>query len=465
MAEASDVVIVGSGVAGLTAAIAAGDAGARVLVLEKAPIHRRGGNGRFTGGGMRHVGPGYSEQDYFNELMDSSRLRADPDLCQVLAGNSADTIKWLAQVGVKWYRPTTVSDAQAPSPIYHTRMSGSRTFALGAGEGLIEMLIASAEKRGVKILYETKAVEILLNAQARIEGIRAKSPDGFSTIKCKAIVLASGGFESNTEMRVSYIRPDGDELIVRGTRHNTGEGLTMALEIGAQPYGQFAGYDSTIMDARTPRVEGGATNVNNHPFTVIVNKYGKRFINEGLDFHEKMHSFGRFMFNQDGHVAFCIFDTKIKDLVIRYSPSDRHRSPPLVADSLEDLAKQCEVDPAQLVRTITEFNRAVQPGNFDHLILDGKHTKGIDPPKTNWALEVDTPPYYAFPVTGGITFTFGGLKVSGDAQVIDVDDKPMPGLFATGEILGGFYYDFYLGATGIMRGALFGRIAGQSAAG
>ncbi|MBI2861477.1 MAG: FAD-dependent tricarballylate dehydrogenase TcuA, partial [Chloroflexi bacterium] len=437
MAETSDVVVVGSGVAGLTAALAAADSGERVSVLEKAPYERRGGNGRFTGG-FRCVTSAYPQQDYFNDLMNMSNGRADPYLCEVMVANSADTIKWLGQVGVKW-------DVADHAVEYYV-MVGRRDVpqVLGGGEALIDTLITSAEKRGVKILYEAKAVEILLDARARVEGVRAKLPGGFTNLKCKAIVLASGGFESNTEMRVRYLRPDGDELIIRGTRHNTGEGLQMALDIGAQPFGQFAGYDSTIMDARTPRVEGGSTNIRKQNLAVIVNKYGKRFINEGLHFHEKMHSFGRFMFNQDGHVAFCIFDSKIKDLS-RYSSVDRHRIPPLAADTLEDLAKQCDIDASQLVRTITEFNRAVQPGNYDPFILDGKCTKGIDPPKTNWALEVDTPPYYVFPVTGGITFTFGGLKVNGDGQVIDVDDKPIPGLFATGEILGGFYYDFYLG--------------------
>lgn len=457
MAEASDVVVVGSGVAGLTAAIAAADAGARVLVLEKAPRERRGGNGRFTAGTFRCVGSTYSQQDYFNDLMETSKGRADPYLCEVMAANSADTIRWLAQVGVKWedVDQSVVYKMMGMLPTFHAH-------ALGGGEGLIDMLIASAEKRGVKILYETKATEILLNARARIEGMRVKGPEGFTTVKCKAIVLACGGFESNAEMRVRYIRSDGDELIVRGTRHNSGEGLLIALAIGAQPFGQFAGYDSIVMDARTPRVEGGTTAISNFPLMVIVNKHGKRFVNEGLNFFEKMHSFGRFMFDQDDHIAFCIFDSKLKDLGIRYNPSNRHRFPPLAADILEDLAKQCEVDPGQLVRTITEFNRAVQPGEFNPTVLDGKCTKGIDPPKTNWALEVDTPPYYAFPVTGGITFTFGGLKVNGGAQVIDVDDKPIPGLFATGEILGGFYYDHYLGGSGLMRGAVFGRIAGQS---
>ncbi|MBI2862041.1 MAG: FAD-dependent tricarballylate dehydrogenase TcuA [Chloroflexi bacterium] len=454
MAEATDIVVVGSGVAGLTAALSAVEGGATVLVVEKAPHSRRGGNGRFTGGGFRGVGPDYTERDFFNDLMDVSNNRADPELVSILTGRTAETIQWLTQIGMRW-------EPRDPG-LYIGPGERSHPFALGGGEGLIDTLLSAAEKKGVKVIYETRATKLLLDGRGKIGGVRIKAPDGFSDIACKGVVLASGGFGSNAEMRVSYLRPDGDELKVRGTRHNTGEGLLMAMGVGAQPFGQFAGYDSTIMDARTPHVEGGPTNVYNSALTVIVNKSGKRFLDEGKDFHNKMHSYGRFMFNQQDHVAFCIFDSKNKEHM-RYSPSDRFRFPPIEANTIEELARECEIDPSQLVRTLSEFNRAVQPGEFNPRIYDGKHAKGIEPPKSNWATTVDTPPYYAIPVTGGITFTFGGLKIDRDAQVIDVDDKSIPGLYATGEILGGFYYDFYLGQSGLTRGAVFGRIAGQTA--
>lgn len=458
MEQESDVLVTGSGVAGLCAAISAAEAGAKVLVLEKAPYELRGGNGRFTGGGFRRVGTGYSELDFFDDLMEMSKGRTDPELAEIMVKNSADTVAWLTGLGVKW---------EEIDYHYDTRFKGTNRVAIvssdGGGEGLIDTLIAAAEKLGAKILYETRAIRLLLDEKARVRGIMAKGPDGFLEFKCKAVVLASGGFEANTEMRVRYIRPDGDELKVRGTRHNTGQGLLMALEIGAQPYGQYAGYDSTIMDARTPRVEGGVTNIYHSALTVIVNRRGKRFIDEGAEFHEKMHSFGRFMFNQEEHVAFCVFDSKLRDL-IKPVKNDKHRFPPIEAATLEELANKCGIDQEGLGRTIQGFNAAVQPGEFNPDIKDGKCTKGIEPPKSNWALKVDEPPYYAYPVTGGITMTFGGLKVNRDAQVIDVEDKPIPGLYATGEILGGFYYDYYLGGSGLTRGAVYGRIAGSNAA-
>ena len=134
------------------------------------------------------------------------------------------------------------------------------------------------------------------------------------------------------------------------------------------------------------------------------------------------------------------------------------------ADTVPELADMLGIDRDGLIRTVREFNGAVQPGEFDPTVLDGKGTLGIDPPKSNWALPLDTPPYVGYAVTCGITFTFGGLKMDEQARVLDSNDRPIRSLYAAGELVGGLFYDNYPGGSGLMSGAVFGRIAGANAA-
>ena len=134
------------------------------------------------------------------------------------------------------------------------------------------------------------------------------------------------------------------------------------------------------------------------------------------------------------------------------------------AGTIEELAKKLEIDPQGLVRTVDAFNRAVEPGEFNPAVLDGKGTRGIVPPKSNWALPLDAPPFVGYAVTCGITFTFGGLRVTPRAEVL-AEDRPIPGLHAAGELVGGLFYENYPGGTGLMAGAVFGRLAGEQAAG
>jgi tricarballylate dehydrogenase len=280
------------------------------------------------------------------------------------------------------------------------------------------------------------------------------------------VVLACGGFEANPEWRARYLGRPWDHAKVRGTRYNTGDGLRMALEIGALPHGQWTGCHSTPIDANAPphgdRKLTDKTNRLSYPYGVLVNAQGLRFFDEGEDFQFYTYAkLGGIILNQPGGVAYQIFDAKVAHLLEgRYKTGK-----PMVADSLDALIEQLPVDRSAAVQTLEEYNAAIGATAFDPTVRDGLGTKGLRPPKSNWAQRLDTAPFAAYPVTGGITFTFGGVRINERAQVMSTSWAPIPGLYACGEMVGGLFHTNYPGGTGLMSGAVFGRLAGAQAAG
>ena len=297
-------------------------------------------------------------------------------------------------------------------------------------------------------------------------GVVGRDPDGFSELGARAVVLGCGGFEANPEWRARYLGRPWDHAKVRGTRYNTGDGLRIALEIGALPHGQWTGCHSTPIDANAPphgdRKLTDKTNRLSYPYGVLVNAQGRRFFDEGEDFQFYTYAkLGGIILTQPGSVAYQIFDAKVTHLLEgRYKTGK-----PIVADSLKALVEQLPVDEAVCRQSLDDYNAAVRAGAFDPTGRDGLGTKGLVPPKSNWAQRLDTPPFVAYPVTGGITFTFGGVRVNDRAQVMSTSWAPIPGLYACGEMVGGLFHINYPGGTGLMSGAVFGRLAGAQAAG
>ena len=297
-------------------------------------------------------------------------------------------------------------------------------------------------------------------------GVGVRDVDGFREISAGAVVLGCGGFEANPEWRARYLGRPWDHAKVRGTRYNTGDGLRMALEIGALPCGQWTGCHSTPIDAEAPphgdRKLTDKTNRLSYPYGVLVDVNGRRFFDEGEDFQFYTYAkLGGIILNQTRGVAYQIFDDKVTDLLEgRYKTGQ-----PAVADTLAALVAQLPVDQARCLETLEAYNAAVGPGAFDPTVRDGLATRGLALPKSNWAQRLDTPPFTAWPVTGGITFTFGGVRVNEHAQVQSTSWTSIPGLFACGEMVGGLFHGNYPGGTGLMSGAVFGRLAGASAAG
>ena len=486
----ADVAVVGAGNAALCAALAAAEAGAKVVVLETAPEGERGGNSAYTAGAMRTVYDGvadvrklvpdigdedvkntdfgsYSFDEFFDDMARITQHRADPDLLEILIRQSLPTLEWMRCQGVR-FQPSYGRQAFKVDGRFKF-WGGLAVETWGGGPGLVQALFDSVGHAGVRVVYEARARELMLSG-GRVEGVRATLRGGETLeVTAGAVVLASGGFEANAEMRARYLGPGWDLAKVRGSRHNMGDGIQMALAAGAEPFGNWSGCHAVGWDMNAPPYGdlevGDGFQKHSYPFGIMVNAGGQRFLDEGADFRNYTYAkYGREILAQPGQFAWQIFDAKVTHLL---RDEDRIREVTRVtADSIEDLAGKMEgVDGARLAQTIGEFNAAVQTDvPFDPNVKDGRGTAGLAVAKSNWANPLDTPPYEAYGVTCGITFTFGGLHIDGGGRVLDVAADPISGLYAAGELVGGLFYFNYPGGTGLTAGAVFGRRAGSAAA-
>jgi len=453
--EHHEVLVLGTGLAGMCAALSARESGVAVTVIDKAIETSRGGNTRFSGGALRCPTAEFSPEELIDELDRITKGRANRALARVLYGRGQEDVQWLIGLGAPLASPSVERpDLRGGKMSYHVR---------GNGYGLVESLYPRLAERGINCKFETKAIEFIAGGDGRVIGVRAKTRNGYVDLLARSVVLATGGFQANTEMRVRYLGREASSLVVRGSKYNTGDGIRMAMAIGGQSLGDWGGFHSAVMDARSEPVEAGETNINSYPYTIIVNRNGDRFVDEGEDFFDTTYvKYGKAVIAQPGSIAYALFDANVaeKDLVYCL-----HREfEPVDASSIPRLAQKLGISGDRLQATVDAYNAAVQPGEFDPERRDGKSTQGIVPPKSNWALPLDTPPFFAYPVTGGITFTLGGLKVDDRARVVDTEDRAIPGLYAAGELIGGLFYDNYPGGASLLRSLVFGRLAGREAA-
>ncbi len=486
--DAFDVIVVGGGNAALCAALSANEQGARVLVLERAPAAKRGGNSAFTGGGFRMVHHGaedikrivpdltddeiamtdfgeYSVETYLDDLFRITQYNIDPQLAEVIVQNSTDTVQWLRGRGVRFV-PNYGRQAFKHNGRFKF-FGGVVIYANGGGVGLVEALFASAAKHGIEVRYDARATD-LLTGDNGVEGVRAVIDGKRRDIRARSVVLASGGFEANREWRTRYLGPGWDLAKVRGTRYNTGDGIRMALDAGAQSYGQWSGCHSVAWERHASEfgdVDGHHAGYrHSYPFSIMVNGEGRRFLDEGADFRNYTYAkYGRVVLEQPGSYAWQVFDSQVTHLL-----RDEYKlrgATKVKADTLEELADRMQdVNLPNFVQEVQAYNAAIRRDvEFNPNIKDGRGTVGLPVNKTNWANPIEKPPFEAYSVGCGITFTFGGLKIDEATHVLDIADQPLPGLFAAGELVGGLYYFNYPGSTGLMAGAVFGRIAGREA--
>lgn len=481
-----DVLVVGAGNAALAAAMAALEQGASVGILEKAPRAERGGNSTLTGH-MRFAYnsvedlvpllkdpspedlaaiadrlPRRTEADLWDETMLTTEGMADQELLKVHVGESYNTVRWLASKGHTW------------EPSYANPTSANVVSMSGGGAGLQQRNFAYLEEYGASFHYEAAVTELLQDDRGRVNGVRVLTPRGVDTVRARAVVLACGGFEANPEMRARYLGPRWDTVKMRGVPYNTGEGLRMALAVGAMPYGSWSSCHASPQDVARPAFSqpsaaGGSNEFNRYvyPFSIMVNRLGQRFVDEADEIRALTYAkMGRAILAQPGGVAFQVLDAKARRLKL-YPASYAHATG-AKADTLEGLAQQLGIDVAGFVQTVWQYNAAIPAGarpNPNPFRKDGVGTVGLKPPKSNFALSVEEPPFEGWAVCCGITFTFGGLKIDPQtAQVQHVAGWPIPGLYAAGEMVGGLFHWNYPSGSGMMSGATFGRIAGASAA-
>ncbi|HJL57219.1 MAG TPA: FAD-dependent tricarballylate dehydrogenase TcuA [Arenicellales bacterium] len=409
----------------------------------------------------------YPEEAFFGDMGRVTEYRTDPDLCEVLVTRSRETMFWMRDKGIRfapiWGRQAFQVDGK------FSFWGGLTVEVLGGGPGLFAAWTKIADREGIEIRYQTRAVSLLFDG-AVVTGVRVKSANESLALRAKTVILAAGGFQANVEWRTRYLGVGWDLAKVRGTRFNTGDGIRMALDIGAMPFGNWSGCHAVGWERNAPEFGnlsvGDGFQKHSYPFGIILNAHGKRFLDEGADFRNYTYAkYGREILSQPGQFAWQIFDAKVTHLL-----RDEYRIRQVTkvsANSLGELVEKLEdVDPVSALQTIGAYNASVDTGvPFNPNVKDGRSTKELSIPKSNWANTIDQPPFVAYAVTCGITFTFGGLRIQTNGQVLDVDMRPIPGLYAAGELVGGLFFNNYPGGTGLTAGAVFGRIAGASAGG
>jgi len=453
--EVYDVAVLGGGNAALCAALAAADRGARVIVLERAPKVFRGGNSRHTRNlRCMHAAPtevlsdSYSEDEFMTDLLRVTGGQTNETLARMVVRASADAPARLRQVGVRLQ----------PSLRGTLQLGRTNAFFLGGGKALMNSYYAAATRRGIRVMYDADVVGIQIR-DGRFESAIVRVDGREMPVRAAAVVLAAGGFESNLEWLKEIWGEAANNFLIRGTPYNTGTVLKLMLEAGAEPVGDPTQCHAVAIDARAPKFDGGiVTRLDCVSLGIVVNAHGDRFYDEGEDFWPKRYAiWGRLVALQPDQIAYSIIDAKA---VGRFMPSV---FPPIAANTIRELAGLIDVPAGPLAATVERFNNAVRPGAFDHETLDDCRTEGLAPNKTHWARRIDTPPFWAYPLRPGITFTYLGVSVDARARVV-MKGGTAENIFAAGEIMAGnILGKGYVAGVGMTIGTVFGEIAGREA--
>ena len=453
----ADVLVIGGGNAGLCAAIEATERGARVVVLESAPQPMRGGNSRHTRNlRSMHDEPtvtltgAYPLDEYWNDLLQVTGGQTDETLARLVIDGSGASLPWMARHGVRFQPPLSGT----------LHLARTNAFFLGGGKALLNAYYRSAARLGVHVEYDAEVCRLAMD-NGRFTSATFIRDGVETTVRAGAVVAAAGGFQADIDWLRRIWGPAADNFLIRGTPYDTGRVLRLLIDAGVRPVGDPAQCHAVAIDARSPRFDGGiVTRVDSVSFGIVVNRNARRFYDEGEDFWPKRYAiWGRLIAGQPEQIAYTLVDAQSAGA---FMPPV---FPPIRADSIHDLAVALSLDPAELERTVSAFNAAVRPGTFDHSVLDDCRTEGIEPHKTHWARRLEKPPFLAYPLRPGITFTYFGVAVDRNACVLLNDGSTSPNVFAAGEIMAGnILGKGYLAGFGMAIGTVFGRIAGENAA-
>ena len=452
-----DVLVIGGGNAGLCAAMTARRGGASVLLLESSPEVFRGGNSRHTRdirylherGNAFATGP-YREEEFWDDLLRMTGGETTEPLARLTIRESADLDEWMAAHGVRWQRPLKGT----------LHLARTNLFFLGGGKAMVNAYYDTARRLGVQIAYDAEVRRLDVCGGAFRSAVVAHGGSSHE-VRATCVVVASGGFEANIPWLRKYWGDAADNFVIRGTKYNQGLMLEQLLEHGGKPVGNPREFHAVAVDARAPKFDGGiVTRLDSVPFGIVVNREARRFYDEGEDFWPKRYAiWGGLIARQPDQLAYSIGDAKAMG---RFMPSV---FPAVEAGSLRELAATLGLDAAALMATVDAFNRSVRPGSFDASRLDDCRTEGLTPPKSHWATPLDRPPFWAYPLRPGITFTYLGVAVNEGARLIMKDDRPSPNIFAAGEMMAGNILGRgYLAGFGLTIGTVFGRIAEREAA-
>jgi tricarballylate dehydrogenase len=455
----SRLVVVGHGAAGLAAAVAAAEAARRrglavdIALVEKASEDRAGGNTLWSPSYIRLDAPDRLADEFEDDMAKATGGRGDRRYFRTLAENATAAMAWLQGHGIEFSSPT-----------YYLSAGPKRIQPVGDGRALVGALSRAATRLGVTFRYERSATELVMADGGRIAAVAVAGRDGTTTIPADAVVLAAGGFQADATMMREHFGPRGDslKLISPGTGYNTGDGIRMAMAVGARVSGDWNGMHIEPVD---PRAKNAAPVVLVYPYGIVVDQNARRFVDEGSGLvHETWERFSRKIhFETPGGKAYAVLDSRLLDIP-GYERAIRSEVPPHKADTLADLARLIGVDAAALEATVADYNRAAtgDPARFDASRCDGLAAgSGLDPPKSNWARAIVKPPFLAYPSVGAVAYTFGGLATNEKAELLG-PHGPLPGLYAAGEITGHFF-GTAPNAVAIMRALVFGRIAGSEA--
>ena len=461
------LVVVGCGMAGLAAGLRAAELGLDPVLLEKAPRDERGGQTRYVQSfrapsansglperGYEFAVPDYSADDFYDDIMAQTNGKADPETARRLVDRASETVEWLTDHGVDW-------EMEPP----HVGYTVARTFVDGVD--LVDTLVARVEALGGTVVYDAEARDLRadeVDGRRTVTGVEALV-DGEPVAYEGSVVVAGGGYESDERKRTVYYGDGYDEMPVRGSPYNDGRPIDMALAVGAAAVGQWSGAHMSLIDGASPPARGGANRIDGYQYVVVLDHDGERVVDEGQDARAHTYArFGRLFFEAEDHEVFLVADSRTEEYLWPQGPSE-----PMYGDTVAEVLDElgCE-SPDRGAETVARYNEACPDDGFERFDperLDGTSAdESLAPPKSNWAVPLTEPPYVGYPLTGGITFAFGGVAADTDARVLDDRDDPIPGLDAAGNAVGGLFYDNYPGGTGLTNAAVYGRIAAETAA-